>query len=74
MQTQGHNIKTYSDYLLARAKEFGNTRVDYVRNGEGRLKKLNVEKGLLRETESVQTQLRYLLRCQVCAAMVLARA
>jgi hypothetical protein len=39
--------------------------MDYVRGGEGRLKKLNVEKGLLREAESVQEQIRYLLKCQV---------
>jgi hypothetical protein len=38
--------------------------VDYVRGGEGRLKRLNIEKGLLRETESVQNQIRYLLRCE----------
>ncbi|KAF2752055.1 ANTH-domain-containing protein [Sporormia fimetaria CBS 119925] len=64
VQTQGHNIKTYSEYLLTRAKEYAATRVDYVRGGEGRLKKLNIEKGLLRETESIQNQIRYLLRCQ----------
>lgn len=66
VQTQGHNIKTYADYLLRRAIEFGTTKIDYVRSGEGRLKRLSVEKGLLRETESVQSQIKYLLRCQVC--------
>lgn len=66
-QTQGHNIRTYSDYLLRRAIEFGATKVDYVRSGEGRLKRLTIDKGLLRETESVQSQIKYLLRCQVCA-------
>jgi phosphatidylinositol-binding clathrin assembly protein len=65
VQTQGHNIKTYSEYLLVRAKEYGSTRVDYVRGGEGRLKKLSIEKGLLRETESVQEQIRFLLKCEV---------
>ncbi|KAF2022044.1 ANTH-domain-containing protein [Aaosphaeria arxii CBS 175.79] len=64
VQTQGHNIKTYCDYLLIRAKEFQATKIDYVRGGEGRLKKLNIEKGLLRETESVQEQIRYLLKCE----------
>lgn len=66
VQTQGHNIRTYSEYLLHRAIEYGSIRVDYVRGGEGRLKRLNIEKGLLRETESVQEQIRYLLRCEVC--------
>lgn len=66
VQTQGHNIRTYSEYLLRRAVEYGSTKVDYVRGGEGRLKRLNIEKGLLRETESVQEQIKYLLRCEVC--------
>jgi hypothetical protein len=65
VQTQGHNIVTYSQYLLVRAKGYGATKVDYVRGGEGRLKRLNIEKGLLRETESVQEQIRYLLKCEV---------
>jgi hypothetical protein len=65
VQTQGQNIKTYSEYLLTRAKEYGTTKMDYVRGGEGRLKRLNIEKGLLRETESVQEQIRALLRCEV---------
>jgi hypothetical protein len=69
VQTQGHNIRTYSEYLLRRAIEYGATKVDYVRGGEGRLKRLTVEKGLLREAESVQDQIRSLLKCQVCAAM-----
>lgn len=75
VQTQGHNIRTYSEYLLRRAIEYGSTRVDYVRAGEGRLKRLSIEKGLLREAESVQEQLRYLLKCQVrgegfCATII----
>ena len=65
VQTQGHNIRTYTEYLLRRAIEYGATKVDYVRGGEGRLKRLTVEKGLLREAESVQEQIRYLLKCQV---------
>lgn len=65
VQTQGHNIRTYSEYLLRRAIEYGTTKVDYVRDGEGRLKRLNIDKGLLREAESVQEQIRYLLKCQV---------
>ncbi|KAL7779378.1 hypothetical protein CFE70_008881 [Pyrenophora teres f. teres 0-1] len=62
--TEGHNIRTYSEYLLRRAIEYGATKVDYVRGGEGRLKRLSVEKGLLREAESVQDQIRALLKCQ----------
>ena len=65
VQTQGHNIRTYSEYLLRRSIEYGATKVDYVRGGEGRLKRLSVDKGLLREAESVQDQIRALLKCQV---------
>jgi hypothetical protein len=65
VQTQGHNIRTYAEYLLRRAIEYGTTKVDYVRGGEGRLKRLSVDKGLLREAESVQDQIRALLKCQV---------
>ena len=36
-----------------------------MRGGEGRLKRLPIEKGLLRETESVQDQIKALLRCDV---------
>ncbi|KAL1641582.1 hypothetical protein SLS61_010049 [Didymella pomorum] len=64
VQTQGHNIRTYTEYLLRRAIEYGATKVDYVRGGEGRLKRLTIDKGLLREAESVQEQIRYLLKCQ----------
>lgn len=64
-QAQGHNIRRYSEYLIARARAFEATKTDYVRSGPGRLKRLNVEKGLLRETEFVQKQIRALLRCDV---------
>jgi hypothetical protein len=64
VQTQGHNIRTYTEYLLRRAIEYDATKIDYVRGGEGRLKRLSVDKGLLREAESVQEQIRYLLKCQ----------
>ncbi|KAF2437006.1 ANTH-domain-containing protein [Tothia fuscella] len=63
VQTQGRNIKTYSEYLVQRATSFAQTKTDYVREGEGRLKRLSIEKGLLRETESIQEQIRALLRC-----------
>jgi hypothetical protein len=65
VQTQGRNIRTYAEYLVQRATSYGATKTDYVRAGEGRLKKLSVDKGLLRETESIQEQIRALLRCDV---------
>ncbi|RAL11330.1 ENTH domain protein [Aspergillus homomorphus CBS 101889] len=65
VQSQGHNIRRYSDYLLARAKAFETTKTDYVRSGQGRMRRLTVEKGLLRETEIVQRQIRALLRCDL---------
>lgn len=46
---------------------FSETKTDYVRSGQGRLKKLTVAKGLLRETEVVQKQIRALLKCDVRA-------
>ncbi|KAI9796750.1 MAG: hypothetical protein M1833_005990 [Piccolia ochrophora] len=65
VQLQGRNIRHYTTYLLERAKTFKETRVDFVRMGEGRLKRLTVEKGLLRETEAVQSQVIALLKCDV---------
>jgi hypothetical protein len=50
---------------MTRAKAFDATKTDYVRSGPGRLKRLSVDKGLLRETEVVQKQIRALLRCDV---------
>jgi len=65
VQTQGRNIRAYAEYLLARAVTFGLKEVDYVRTGEGRLKKLSVANGLVRETEGVQEQVRALVKCDV---------
>lgn len=65
VQVQGTNIRRYSDYLVERAIGYASTKTDYVRYGVGRLKRLTVEKGLLRETESVQKQIKALLRCDV---------
>ncbi|KAJ5536262.1 hypothetical protein N7513_009448 [Penicillium frequentans] len=64
-QSQGRNIRRYSEYLITRAKAFDATKTDYVRSGPGRLKRLSVDKGLLRETEFVQKQIRALLRCDL---------
>lgn len=66
VQAQGHNIRRYSDYLITRAKAFADTKIDHVRSGQGRLKRLTVDKGLLRETEVVQRQIKALLKCDVC--------
>ncbi|KAF3093986.1 hypothetical protein TWF569_006000 [Orbilia oligospora] len=63
VQEQGKNIRRYSQYLGERARSFGDVKVDFVRNGQGHLRRLSVEKGLLREVECVQTQMRALLQC-----------
>ncbi|TGO18884.1 hypothetical protein BTUL_0007g01030 [Botrytis tulipae] len=62
---QGRNIRHYTNYLTERARSFRDTKCDFVRGAEGRLEKLSVEKGLLRETESVQHQITSLLKCDV---------
>ncbi|KAL2122825.1 hypothetical protein VTJ04DRAFT_3280 [Mycothermus thermophilus] len=64
-QTQGRNIRHYSNYLAERARAYKETKIDWVRLREPRLEKLSVEKGLLRETEYVQDQLTALLKCDV---------
>ena len=65
VQTQGQNIRRYSEYLLARAQGYAASKCDYVRSGEGRMKKLSVDKGLLRETEVVQEQIKALVKCDL---------
>ena len=65
VQVQGINIRHYHTYLLMRAKAFRDTRLDWVREGQGRLKRQTVDKGLLRETESVQSQIQALLKCDL---------
>ncbi|KAL9005001.1 MAG: hypothetical protein Q9188_002215 [Gyalolechia gomerana] len=65
VQVQGTNIRHYYSYILARAKAFRDTKIDWVREGQGRLKKQTVDKGLLRETESIQTQINALLKCDL---------
>ncbi|KAI9170804.1 ENTH domain-containing protein [Paramyrothecium foliicola] len=64
-QTQGRNIRHYANYLLERARSYRDTQTDWVRAPESRLEKVTVDKGLLRETESVQRQLSALLMCDV---------
>lgn len=65
VQVQGSNIRHYYAYLLVRAKAYRDTKIDWVREGQGRLKKQTIEKGLLRETETVQSQISSLLKCDV---------
>lgn len=65
VQTQGQNIRVYSEYLLSRAVAFEKARCDHVRTGEGRMKRLSVDKGLLRETEVVQDQVKALVKCDL---------
>ena len=65
MQTQGRNIRHYCNYLTERARAFGKSKTDWVRDGEARLERATVEKGLLREVELVQRQLQALIKCDV---------
>ncbi|THX79556.1 ANTH-domain-containing protein [Aureobasidium pullulans] len=62
VQTQGQNIRRYSNYLIQRAESFADTHVDHIRN-PGRMKTLSIPKGLLRETEAIQDQIRVLIKC-----------
>ncbi|KKA30595.1 hypothetical protein TD95_001104 [Thielaviopsis punctulata] len=64
-QPHGYTIRKYAEYLSERARSYRETKCDWVRSKEDRLEKLSVEKGLLRETESVQDQLQALLQCEV---------
>ncbi|KAK0729258.1 ANTH domain-containing protein [Apiosordaria backusii] len=64
-QTQGRNIRHYANYLAERARAYRETKVDWVRSKDSRLEKLSIDKGLLRETETVQHQLTALLKCDV---------
>ncbi|PNS14217.1 hypothetical protein CAC42_6730 [Sphaceloma murrayae] len=64
IQTQGQNIRRYSEYLLARTLAFADTKVDYCKTGAlERMKTLSIDKGLLRETGAIQDQIRALLKC-----------
>ena len=65
VQEQGGNIRHYYNYILSRAKSYKDTKLDWVREGPGRLKRQTIDKGLLRETESVQKQIAALLKCDV---------
>ncbi|KAI5800771.1 ENTH domain-containing protein [Pyronema domesticum] len=62
-QIQGRNLRHYANYIHVRAEAFGAVKTDYVRDNQGRLRKLSVEKGLLREVECVQAQIKAALKC-----------
>lgn len=65
VQTQGRNIRCYAKYLTERARAYAKTKHDFVGGSPGRLKKLSVDKGLLRETEILQDQIAALLQCDM---------
>ena len=65
VQTQGISIRRYFEYLLERVKAYQDTQTDYVRSGAGKMRGLTVDKGLLRQTEVVQAQIKALLQCDL---------
>ncbi|KIW17514.1 hypothetical protein PV08_04708 [Exophiala spinifera] len=65
VQTQGLNIRRYYEYLMERVRAYRDTKTDYVKSGTGKMRKLTVEKGLLRQTEIVQDQIQALIRCDL---------
>jgi phosphatidylinositol-binding clathrin assembly protein len=67
---QGQNIRDYARYLQVRVQAWKDLKYDYASQntgGEqaGRLKDLKVEKGLLRETETLLRLVAALLKCKV---------
>jgi phosphatidylinositol-binding clathrin assembly protein len=67
---QGENIRDYARYLQVRVQTWRELKFDYAsqrpnNDQMGRLKKLSVEKGLLREVEGVSRLVGALLKCKV---------
>ena len=67
---QGHNIHQYGLYLDERVVAFRDLEFDHARytpskESQRRLRSLSIEKGLLREVECVQSEIRMLLKCKV---------
>lgn len=67
---QSKNIQNYGLYLQEKIQGFKDVQVDYVyakgsKSAEGRLRRLTVAKGLLREVEIVQRQMDALLCCKL---------
>ncbi len=61
--SDARSLYRYSNYLQERVKQFSATKVDYVRQSN-RLRNLTIERGLLREVESVIKQIGALLKCK----------
>lgn len=53
---------------MERVRAYHDTKTDFVRSGEGKMRALTVDKGLLRQTEVVQAQIKTLLKCDVRTA------
>lgn len=54
---------------MERVRAYRDTKTDYVKSGTGKMRRLTVDKGLLRQTEIVQDQIEGLLRCDVSAIL-----
>lgn len=50
---------------MERVVAYRDTQTDFVRSGTSKIRSLTVDKGLLRQTEIVQKQIRALLKCDV---------
>lgn len=50
---------------MERVRGYRDTKTDFVKTGAGKMKRLTVDKGLLRQTEAVQNQIEALVRCDV---------
>jgi phosphatidylinositol-binding clathrin assembly protein len=67
---QGENIRDYARYLQVRVQTWRELKFDFASQNPGgdqvgRLKKLSVDKGLLREVEGVSRLVGALLKCKV---------
>lgn len=69
------NIHSYAIYLEEKVAVYRELKVDFAKvpigEGGGRLRKLTVAKGLLREVNILQRQLDTLLNCKVCCVSIL---
>ncbi|KIV77904.1 hypothetical protein PV11_09680 [Exophiala sideris] len=65
VQTQGLNIRRYYEYLMERVRAYRDTKTDFVKSGAGHMRRLTVDKGLLRQTELVQDQIQALIQCDL---------
>jgi hypothetical protein len=54
---------------MERVRAYRDTKTDFVKSGTGKMRRLTVDKGLLRQTEVVQDQIEALLRCDVSAIL-----